>query len=56
MCGGKYLLSAFAGAIDARCDTRDVLGELLRALGIYVHFFGHDGCSVQELSRVTSRA
>jgi len=39
--GGRYFFAALAGGVDARGYTRDVLGELLRALGVYVHVFGH---------------
>ena len=49
-CGGAmdgvYLLATFARGIDARCYARDVLCELLRALGIYLHVFGHCRCRV----------
>jgi hypothetical protein len=49
-CGGAmdgvYLLATFARGIDARCYARDILCELLRALGIYLHVFGHYRCRV----------
>ena len=40
-----YLLSIFACGIDARGDRRNVLSQLLRALRVDVHIFGHGGCS-----------
>ena len=49
--GGGYLLSALARGIDARCDGCDVFRQLLRALGIDVHFFGH-GAGSSPTSRV----
>jgi len=39
--GGRYFFAALARGVDARGYARDVLGELLRALGVYVHVFGH---------------
>ena len=39
--GVRYFFAALAGGVDARGYTRDVLGELLRALGVYLHVFGH---------------
>jgi hypothetical protein len=36
-----YLFAALTGCIDARGYAGDVFGELLRALGIYLHVFGH---------------
>ena len=39
--GRTYLFPAFAHGVDARGYAGDVFGELLRALGIYLHVFGH---------------
>jgi hypothetical protein len=32
---------AFVGGIDAGCYACNIFGELLRALGIYLHVFDH---------------
>jgi hypothetical protein len=40
------LLAAFTRGIDARGYARNVLCELLCALGIYLHVFGHCWCRV----------
>ena len=39
--GRTYLFPAFAHGVDARGYAGDVFGELLHALGIYLHVFGH---------------
>jgi hypothetical protein len=43
---GAYLLAAFTRGIDAQGYARNVLCELLCALGIYLHVFGHCWCRV----------
>ena len=39
--GRAYWFTAFAGGIDARGYAGDVFGELLGALWVDVHVFGH---------------
>ena len=39
--GERYFFAALAGGVDARGYARDILRELLRALGVDVHVFGH---------------